>query len=63
MLALRLVADHMDCAMEDLVNIPYDLTRATPAQAEACMEEFKIMCKLLNDTGRGGHLKQLRVID
>lgn len=63
MLALRLVADHMGCAMEELVDIPYDLARATPEQAEACLKEFEVMCKVLNDTGRGGQLKQLRVVD
>jgi hypothetical protein len=63
MLTLRIIADYMDCSIEELLEIPHDLTRATPEQAEACQKEFQLMCKQLNQSGRGNEIKVIRAID
>lgn len=62
-LAMQVVAKHLGCSMEEISALPYDLNRATPEQAEACSEEFKLMCKQLNEAGHGDEIKRLRHID
>jgi len=63
MLSMQVVANHLGCTMEEIAALPFDPSRATPEQGEACMEEFKLMCKLLNDAGHGDVIKRLRQID
>lgn len=63
LMAARVVAEHLDCSLEELTKLPCDLNRATPEQADACSEEFKLMCKQLNENGRGGEIRRSRQID
>ena len=61
--SMQLVADYLGCSLEEIAAIPFDISRVTPEQAEACAEEFRLMCKLLNETGHGDKIKRLRQID
>lgn len=61
--SMQVVANHMGSTLEEIASLPFDTNRATPEQVEACAEEFKLMCKLLNESGHGDLVKRLRQID
>ncbi len=62
-LSMQVIANHLGCTMEEIAALPFDPNRATPEQSEACTEEFRLMCKQLNEAGHGDEIKRLRQID
>lgn len=63
LLAARVVAEYLGCSLQEIADSPCPTSRPTPEQADACSEEFRMMCKLLNDSGQGKRIKELRAID
>lgn len=62
-LSMQVVAKHLNCTLEEIAELSFDLSKATPEQAESCTAEFNMLRKHLKESNREYEILKIRSLD